>query len=248
MKNNGLISDLRLVSLPLSLSGVVCGILLAAADYHVEPLVVLLLVLAAASLHLLSASSETETCSKALKRLFLALTIVSGVAMLYFSFGTILLMEPLILLVAGYMILRAVMNTEFVSRGKGIVYTFVLFGLLAVLGSYYICSHSFASWPLLFPAASVGFLAVAAKADCTRKPFVLGFIVAGWLTMIAYSCLRMFDPWHFLFVLTLPLFVWIYAGLCRNSLQSPDRYLNIQAISVFLFASLTGIGFLVYLI
>lgn len=216
--------------LPLSLSGVLLGIALATADYRVDWKTALFLVLAVVFLHLYSVCAKCES-EKKWSRIALALTIASGLAMLYFSFGTLLLMEPLILIVFGYMIIRAVRHTSFVSRGKGILYVFVLFGLLSVYGSFYVCSHSFGSWPLLFPALSMGFMSVAAKADDDKSAFRLVMNILGWACMTAYACLRMFDLWHFLFVLSLPVFFF----------KRPEW-------AAFAFAVMTGAGFLAFLL
>lgn len=216
--------------LSLTLAGVILGVMLAAADYHVDWKVAVLLVLTVIFLHFYSFYSKTEP-DKIWSRVFLVLTIAGGLAMLHFSFGTLLMMEPLILIVFGYMIIRAVRHTSFVSRGKGILYVFLLFGLLAVYGSYYVCSHSFGSWPLLFPALSMGFMSVAVKADDDRFTFRLVMNILGWACMTAYACLRMYDPWHFLFVLSLPVFF----------LKKPEW-------AAFAFAVLTGFGFLAFLL
>lgn len=216
-----------------SISGVLLGIMLAAADYHVDWKAALLLVAATVFLHFYAVTSKTVTGQVKMRPgVFLALTLLSGLAMLHFSFGTLFMMEPLILIVLGYMIIRAVRHTSFVSRGKGILYVFLLFGLLAVYGSYYVCSHSFGSWPLLFPALSIGLLSVAERTDDSQKTLRIVMNVAGFAAMIAYSCLRMFDPWHFLFVLSLPLFF--------------IRKTTGWAASAF--ALLSGLGFLVYLV
>ena len=217
-------------TLPVSLSGALLGIALSAADYRVDWKVAVLLVLTVMFLHLYSYFSKAES-KKLYSRVFLALTIASGLAMLYFSFGSLLLMESLLLMVFGYMIIRAVRHTSFVSRGKGILYVFVLFGLVAVYGSYYLCSHSFGSWPLVFPALSMGSLCVASMADGDKVRFRLMMNIAGWTFMIVYACLRMFDPWHFLFVASLPVFF----------LKKPEW-------TSFTFAVLTGIGFLAFLV
>ena len=217
-------------TLPLSLSGALLGIALAAADYRVDWKVALLLVLTVAFLHFYSVCSKSAS-EKTGPRIFLALTIVAGLAMLYFSFGSLLLMEPLILMVFGYMIIRAVRHTAFISRGKGILYVFLLFGPVAVYGSYFVCSHSFGSWPLLFTALSIGSLCVAAQADDDKVWFRLIMNVAGWALMIVYACMRMYDPWHFLFVLSLPVFF----------LKRPEW-------ATFVFALLTGAGFLAFLV
>ena len=55
--------------------------------------------------------------------------------------------------------------------------------------------------------------------------------ILGWACMIAYACLRMYDPWHFLFVLSMPLF-----------------FLKKPVWAAFAFAVLTGAGFLVFLL
>ena len=217
-------------TLPVTLSGALLGIALSAADYRVDWKVAVLLVLTVVFLHFYSYFSKAEQ-EKLYSRVFLALTIASGLAMLYFSFGTLLLMESLLLMVFGYMIIRAVRHTDFVSRGKGIVYVFILFGLVAVYGSYYLCSHSFGSWPLLFPALSIGSLCVASRTDEEQARFRLLMNIAGWVFMIIYACLRMFDPWHFLFVASLPLFL----------LKKRDW-------ATFAFAVLTGAGFMAFLV
>ena len=215
-------------TIPLSLSGAVMGIMLAAADYRVDWKTALFLLFSVAFLHLYSVSVKGKGKSFGI---FLALTIACGLAMLYFSFGTLLLMEPLILMVFGYMIIRAVRHTAFISRGKGIIYVFALFGLIGVMGSYYVCSHSVGGWPMIFPALSMGFLSVAAKADDDRFVFRLAMNVAGWAAMITYSCLRMFDPWHFLFIASLPVFF----------LKKPQW-------PPFAFALLSGAGFMAFLL
>lgn len=216
-----------------SIPGVLLGIMLAAADYHVDWKAALLLMAATVFLHFYSVTSKTVTGqSRIMPGVFLALTVLSGLAMLHFSFGTIFMMEPLLLMVLGYMMIRAVRHTSFVSRGKGILYVFLLFGILSVYGSYYVCSHSFGSWPLLFPALSIGLLSVAVRTEESQKTLRLVMNVSGFAAMTVYSCLRMFDPWHFLFVLSLPLFF--------------IRKTSGWAVSAF--ALLSGLGFLVYLV
>ena len=218
--------------LPLSVSGTLLSIALAAADYRVEWKAALCLVLTVVCLHFYSVfSKDRPESGKIWTPVFLALTILCGLAMLHFSFGTVLLMEPLVLIAFGYMIIRAVKHTDFVSRGKGILYVFFLFGLIAVYGSYFICTHSFGSWPLLFPALAVGLLSVAARTDDDRSGFRIAMTAAGFACMTAYACLRMFDPWHFLFLLSIPVFF----------MKRPDW-------ATFTFAILAGGGFLAYLI
>lgn len=219
-------------SLPLSLSGALLGIALASADYRVDWKTALFLALAVVFLHFYSVSvkSEDDSCRK-WSAAFLAMVIICGLTSLYFSFGTLFLMEPLILVVFGYMIIRAVKHTDFVSRGKGILYVFTLLGLVAFYGAYYVCSHSFGSWIMLLPAFSIGFMSVASKTEGGRNAFMAVMTVLGWVAMIVYAGLRMFDPWHFLFIFSLPFFFMKRPGL-----------------ATFVFAVLSGAGFLVFLL
>ena len=213
----------------LSLSGVILAILLSAADYHVDLLSATFMVLTIIFLHTYSVSSKTAPDNRMKSRVFLAMTIICGLAMLHFSFGSVFLMEPLLLMVLGYVIIRAVSHTDFKAEGKGIIYVLLLFGLVEVYGTFYICTHTLPTWPMLFPAFAAGCMAVAAKSE--SQTLHIAMTAAGWAMMIAYSCLRMFDPWHFLFVLSLPLF-----------------FTKRHELATFVFALLAGGGFLVYLI
>lgn len=219
-------------TLPLSVSGVLLGVALAAADYHVDWKAALFILLATICLHLYSGFSKGDPeKGKIWTPVSLALTVVCGLAMLHFSFGTIFLMEPLVLIAFGYMIIRAVKHTTFISRGKGILYIFMLFGLVAVYGSYFVTSHTFGTWLLIFPAVAVGLLSIAAKADSDKRIFRIALTAAGFACMTAYACLRMFDPWHFLYLLSIPVF-----------------FTKRLDWATFTFAILAGGGFLAYLI
>ena len=66
--------------------------------------------------------------------------------------------------------------------------------------------------------------------------------------MVAYCLLRIFDPWHYLFVLTLPLFILHLRGVWKRSGRDLDPMLPLLVLSTFLFCLLAGAGFLVYLI
>ena len=110
-KAKAIISSLRLRTLPLSLAGIVLGIFLAVADYHVRPLSIVFLVLTASLLQILANLSNelgdvlkgTDTQErlgpkyglngggltvqqmKTLVGVFAALSAVSGIAMIHFS-------------------------------------------------------------------------------------------------------------------------------------------------------------------
>lgn len=121
-KAKAVISSLRLRTLPLSLAGIVLGIFLAVADYHVKPLSVVFLVLTAIFLQILANLSNelgdvlkgtdreerqgpqyglnsgllTVSQMKTLVGVFVALSAISGILMIQFSaFGSLFCMEGL---------------------------------------------------------------------------------------------------------------------------------------------------------
>ncbi len=291
---------MRLRTIPLSLAGVSLGAMLAAADYHVDWRVVTFLLLTAAFLQILSnvcnelgdfqhgtlsaqgreasqslmSGDLTESDMKMMIKVIVVLTCLSGMTMLFFSFGTLFCMESLLLMVLGYFALKAASHytmgrNPYGYRGLGDLYVFLFFGLASVFGAYCICTHVFATWLIFLPSAAIGCFSIAVlnvnnirdmesdRLTRTTVALKLGergakiyqtvLILAGWGAMTAYSSLRMFDPWHYLFAVTLPLYIWHLAGVWKNSGRALDKYLPLLVLSTFAFALLAGLGFLVYL-
>ena len=210
-----------------------------------------------------------------LVRIMVVLSVASGLAMIYFSFGTIFSLDAFVLMIFGYMSIRAAMRytlgcNPYGYRGLGDVYVFVFFGLVAVMGSYFVCTHTFGTAKLLLPAVSAGALGMAVlnvnnlrdiEPDRAVRVTVAGklgehgariyqtvLVAVAWAAMIAYAMLRFYDPWHYLFVLSLPLFIWHLAGVWKNSSAGLDRYLPQLVLSALIFCLLAGGGFLIYLI
>ena len=291
---------MRLRTLPLSTGGVLLGILLAAADFKISFSVAILIVVTTVCLQILSNLSNelgdvlhgTDTPDRVgpqyglnggeltipqMKRLiglFVVLCVVSGTAMTWLSFGTILELTPILVLLLGAAAITGAMKytlgrNPYGYRGLGDLYVFLFFGIVAVTGAYFVSSHVL-YWRLLLPAASVGFLSVGVlnvnnirdmKTDAENRVTVairLGekrakvyqtvLIILGWVCMIAYCLLRIFDPWHYLFVLTLPLFILHLRGVWRRTGKELDPMLPLLVMSTFLFCIFAGAGYLIYLI
>ena len=291
---------MRLRTLPLSTGGVLLGILLAAADFKISFSVAVLIVVTTVCLQILSNLSNelgdvlhgTDTPDRVgpqyglnggeltipqMKRLiglFVLLCVVSGTAMTWLSFGTILELTPILVLLLGAAAITGAMKytlgrNPYGYRGLGDLYVFLFFGIVAVTGAYFVSSHVL-YWRLLLPAASVGFLSVGVlnvnnirdmKTDAENRVTVairLGekrakvyqtvLIILGWVCMIVYCLLRIFDPWHYLFVLTLPLFILHLRGVWRRTGKELDPMLPLLVMSTFLFCILAGAGYLIYLI
>ena len=211
---------------------------------------------------------------KVLIGIFVALCIISGTAMTLLSFGTLWDITPILVLLMGAAAIMGAMKytlgrNPYGYRGLGDVYVFLFFGLVAVMGSYFVASHTF-FWRLLLPGAAVGCFSVGVlnvnnirdmKTDAANRVTVairLGerkakiyqtiLIVLGWLFMLVYCQLRMFSWWHYLFVITLPLFILHLRGVWKRKGKQLDPMLPLLVMSTFLFCLLAGIGFCAHLL
>lgn len=295
------IKSLRLRTLPLSLAGVVLGILLAVADYHVGAWTIAFILLTTVCLQITSNLSNelgdvirgTDTANrqgpqygldsgeleiKDMKRLiglFVGLDIVFGLLMIHASFGNIFSLEGLCLMLLGAAaIMGAIKYTlgrnPYGYRGLGDVFVFIFFGIVSVMGSYFVASHNIGAWFLVLPAAAIGFFSVGVlnvnnirdmKTDAATRTTValkLGLhrariyqtvlVVAGWLAMVAFCQCRIFDPWHYLYALSLPLFVMHLRGVWKLEDRALDSVFPLLVMGTFLFAVLSGIGFTIFLL
>jgi len=291
---------MRLRTLPLSLSGVLLGIMLAASDYRISFAVAVFIVLTTISLQILSNLSNelgdvlhgTDTQErlgpqyglngggmtiKDMKRLIMGAAVacvVFGLIMIKLSFGTLWTLESICLMLLGAAAMLAAVKytlgrNPYGYRGLGDLFVFIFFGLVSVMGSYFVASHEIPSWLLLLPASSIGFFSIGVlnvnnirdmKTDAENRVTVaikLGarkariyhtiLIILGWACMIAYCLLRFFDPWHYLFVLTLPLYIIHVRGMWKLEGRALDRMLPMLVMSTFIFAILAGIGFMAFL-
>jgi len=292
---------MRLRTLPLSLSGVCLGMLLAASDYHVSLTVAIFTILTTVSLQVLSNLSNelgdyyhgTDTADRLgpnyglmegglkvsdMKLLIggaILCCIVFGLLMIRASFGTLFSLESVCLMMLGAAAISGAMKytlgrNPYGYQGLGDIFVFIFFGLVSVLGSYFVAAHTIPSWIFLLPATSIGLFSVGVlnvnnirdmKTDAENRVTVairLGekrariyqtvLIVMGWVCMIAFCLLRFFDPWHYLFVLTLPMYIKHVSGVWKLNGKDLDRMLPLLVISTFLFAVLAGFGFVKFLI
>ena len=211
---------------------------------------------------------------KVLIGIFVALCLISGTAMTLLSFGTLWDMTPILVLLMGAGAIMGAMKytlgrNPYGYRGLGDVYVFLFFGLVAVLGSYFVATHTL-FWRLLLPGAAVGCFSVGVlnvnnirdmETDAANrvtvairlgerkaKIYQTALIVLGWLLMLAYCQLRIFSWWHYLFVITLPLFILHLRGVWKRKGKQLDPMLPLLVMSTFLFCLLAGIGFCAHLL
>ena len=200
---------------------------------------------------------------------------LSGLLMLQASFGTLFALEPICLIILGAAAIGAAIKytlgkNPYGYRGLGDMSVFIFFGIVSVLGSYFVMSHAFPYWIMLLPAVAIGCFSVAVlnvnnirdiDSDAGLRvttPMRIGvkrakiyqtfLIVSGWLCLVAFNLLRFPDVWHWLYFITLPLFVAHLHGVWTRSGKALDPMLPLLVISTFLLSLLMGFGYLVFLL
>ena len=183
---NPLIKSMRLRTLPLSLAGVVCGGLLAMGGLGNDGSwwTFALVLLTACLLQILSNLSNemgdhlsgvdgegregpnysmtdggltVKQMWKAINAM-VVVCCVSGLLMVWMSgspWGLLLLGAAAIWAATHYTLGK----NPYGYRGLGDLFVFIFFGLVSVLGSYYVVAHSM-DWQMLYPAVGIGLLSV----------------------------------------------------------------------------------------
>ena len=112
-------------------------------------------------------------------------------------------------------------------RGLGDIFVFIFFGLVGVIGTYFLHTQSF-SWDLLLPASAMGFLSTGvlnmnnlrdyeADKNANKKTIVVSmgpqkaklyhlFLVGGAISLaVIYTVINYKSPWQWLFLLSFPM-------------------------------------------
>lgn len=148
--------------------------------------------------------------------------------------------------------------------GLGDVFVFLFFGLLSVLGSYYLFTHQL-QWQLLLPATAIGCFSTAvlnlnnmrdiendAAANKHTLVVKLGSIKAkkyhvflllfGMLCAVIYTVINFTEPLQFIYLIAfIPFLLNIKTVLKNKSPMLLDGELKKVALSTFLFAILFSI-------
>jgi 1,4-dihydroxy-2-naphthoate polyprenyltransferase len=209
--------------------------------------------------------------SRQMKRavvIFVILCLMSGTTLLFVSFGinwrAILFFFTLGLLSIVAAIAYTVGKRPYGYAGLGDFSVLIFFGLVGVLGSYYLFAQH-VSWHQLLPALSCGFLSIGVlnvnnirDIDSDRKagklsiPVRVGranairyhwfLIAAGTLPAVIYTILTATTMWQWLFLLSFPLFLKNGLEVGRKPSHQLDPYLKQMALSILLFVLLFGVG------
>ena len=199
------------------------------------------------------------------------LCAISGCAMVWTSFGTLFSLRSAGLLILGAFAIVAAMRytlgpSPYGYRGLGDIAVFIFFGLVSVLGGYYVCAHTITSPTLILPAAAIGCFSVGVlnvnnirdmKTDSANRVTVaikLGLkgsiiyqtilVAAGWILLAVFTALFKPSPWHWLFLLALPLHLIHLKGIWTRTERALDPMLPLLVMSTFILSLILGISFI----
>jgi len=287
----------RLRTLPLALSSILMGSFLAIHEGNYKWIVIILAIVTTTLLQILSNFSNDygdsmrgtdndyrigpvrtvqggEISPKQMRMgmlLIVILTLLSGIWLIYESFGTNWINAVVFLLFGILAIVAAVKytvgNRSYGYSGFGDIFVFIFFGLLAVTGTYYLNSMDFSTY-ILLPAATMGFFSTAVlnlnnmrdvENDLNSGKMTvvvrLGYnsariyqvllIITGFLAALIYVSITYSSYLEFLFLLTTPLFISNLIGIFKvKEHRKLDPYLKKTALATLLFVIVFGIGLL----
>jgi len=291
------LSAFRLRTLPLALSCIGMGSFLAASIGQFDGLIFALCVSTTVFLQILSNlandygdtlngadSDEREGPSRAVQsgvislkamklaiRVFVTLSLVSGLSLLYTAFGfdwqSLLFFFGLGILSIVAAITYTAGRKPYGYAGLGDLSVLLFFGLVGVMGSSYLFTKQI-EWTFVLPAMSCGLFSVAVlnvnnirdidsdkKAGKYSIPVRIGrekaviyhwmLITSGIAASVIFVALNYHNYYQWLFILVVPLFIKNGLGVAKNKdAKTIDPYLKQMAISTLLFVLLFGIGLL----
>lgn len=203
--------------------------------------------------------------------LFVFLCCFFGSAMILTAFGKLFCAKGLALAVLGACAVWAATHytlgkRPYGYRGLGDISVFIFFGLVSVMGGYFVVAGTLDSWTVILPATTIGCFSVGVlntnnirdmESDADTRvtiPLKIGerkakiyqtaLITIGWLTMFIFTAITFKSVWNLLYLLTLPLFIAHVAGVWRYHGSALDKYLPMLVISSFVFSILAGVGYL----
>ncbi|RIJ34106.1 1,4-dihydroxy-2-naphthoate polyprenyltransferase [Pontibacter oryzae] len=201
---------------------------------------------------------------------FSLLSLVSGLLLLWVAFGTNGMLLSLVFLGLGLASIWAAISytagdKPYGYAGLGDIFVFVFFGLVGVLGTYFLQAQALQPVVIL-PALVCGFFSTAVLnvnnirdinsdtlAGKRSIPVRLGpkrarvyhilLLLGGVASAFAYVLLTFQSLWQFLFILALPLLLVNALNVWRKQTSRElDPYLKQMALTTLLFVLLFGLG------
>lgn len=285
----------RLRTLPLSISGIIVGSFLAATQNYFNWSICVLAILTTIGFQVLSnfandygdgikgtdnnregearmvsSGAITPKQMKSAMVITAILTLIVALLLIYVSFGKENFQYSVMFFLLGIASIVAAIkytvgNSAYGYSGFGDVFVFVFFGLLSVVGSFFLYTKQL-NFTIFLPAFSVGLLSTAvlnlnnmrdrindAKVNKNTLVVKIGaefakyyhyyLIVASFLFAFLYVVIHYQNPKQFLFLIAyIPLIKHLFFVVNNTKESLLDGELKKVALSTFLFAILFGLG------
>ena len=197
-------------------------------------------------------------------------TILIALVLIYLAFGKNNFAYSILFFTLGIASIVAAIkytvgNSAYGYSGLGDVFVLVFFGLLSVLGSYFLFTKQI-DFLILLPAFSIGLLSTAVlnlnnmrdrendkksnkntivvKIGATAaKKYHYSLLIFSLVFAVVYVILNYVSPFQFLFMIAyIPLYKHFVFVIKNNDESLLDGQLKVVALSTFLFGILFGIG------
>lgn len=213
----------------------------------------------------------TESDLKQMLVGFVLLSMLFGTFLVYTSFGTLFSGLSLVMLGLGALAIVAAIKYTFGERAYGYVglgdfFVFLFFGLVSVMGVFFLMTKSL-PYLMILPASAIGLLSTAMlnlnnmrdiendsifekKTIAVRmglrstKIYHLVLIALAFILMTLYAIMQKVNLIGYLFLLPLPIFSWHLIYVLKNNGKNLDKHMKVIALSTVLFSILGGIGLL----
>lgn len=289
------ITAFRLRTLPLALSSILMGSFLAIASGIYSWTIICLSIVTTLFLQILSnlandygdgmkgtdnenrlgpkrAIQSGEISPKEMRLgivVFVLLSLISGIWLIIESLGSNWYMGLLFFVLGIAAIAAAIKYTvgkkAYGYSGFGDIFVFLFFGLLAVLGTYFLNTHSI-NWAILFPSSSMGLLSVGvlnlnnmrdmendANSGKKTMALILGYkfskiyhfilITTAMIFAVVFVVIQYHSPWQFIFIISFPVMIKDLFEINKITDKSLlDPYLKKLAFSTLIFTLLFGMG------
>ena len=295
-KTKAWIHAFRLRTLPLALSSIILGSLIAASEDKFNSYIFVLAIVTSLFLQVLSnlANDLGDSISGAdnvnrigperavqsgviskqeMKKMlfvFIILSLISGSILIYRAAQIITLQQALVIFGIGILAILAAINytvgkNPYGYMGFGDLFVFLFFGVVGVVGSYFLHTGCL-QWHILLPAASVGLLSagvlnlnnmrdiendsqtgkrtlVVKIGSKAAKSYHLIILTFAMLFAIIYSVFNYTSLYQFIYVLSFPLILRnIGLVIANKNPRDLDSELKNLALSCFFFSLSFGMG------
>jgi 1,4-dihydroxy-2-naphthoate octaprenyltransferase len=220
-----------------------------------------------------SAGLVTRKEMKKMVILFILLSFVSGSMLIFFGLRNTALKQILIFFALGILAIAAAVKytvgkNPYGYKGLGDIFVFLFFGLVGVIGTYYLHTNWFDNH-IIVPAAVIGLMSTAVlninnlrdindDAESGKRTLAVqyGFefariyhlllIGVAWLMTILYTIVEFNSWWQLLYMVSLPLFIrncWKIFHY-KESVELNVELKNL-ALATFIYALSFGIGLVI---